>query len=1255
MRHNKFVQFIMLALILVGMLSFLPAVVAQEETPEPQPPATEISTETLTESPPTDIPTETPVTETTPEPQPSVTAEPQPEITAEATANVTINNPDPIIIPPPDNANDDGRGDDTSQIATEVTPIAGAMQRVIVELNVAEGDVRNGLAVPQAFDIQQAQTSLNNAMASRNGFITQSYQLLPLVAMTVDDTTLTYLNTSPLVRAVYPDEIRYLQLDFSTPLIGATTVQASGFDGTGQTIVIIDNGVEATHPFLGGRVVQEACFSTQGATAYGNATTNCPNGSITQYGAGAASPTACVANLMAPPRNVPQATAEDNCSHGTHVAGIAAGEDGSAFSTTFDGVAPNANIIAINVFHTLDSFFGTQTSASDSDILRALEYVLSLTNTYDIASINMSLGGGRYYSACDATYPFYANVVAQLEAAGVAVLAASGNIGYSDSLSAPACVSNIISVGATTTDWNGPGTEDEIAEGSRRMNAASFLDFLAPGYSILSAEMNATYGIKSGTSMATPHMAGAWALMGQASNIATVDQIQTVLSGTGTPITDPRNGFTFPRVNVDTAILEGLVQLGSPSETALGTTTPTFTWQASANTTWYQLLIYNGSSQIFSDWYTAIEAGCNGGGTCTIQIDTAFSSSPGTFNWYVQAWSEAFTGTASRLPIGPETFTLQSPNLQAPSGVLTNIEARPTYQWSSVVNATHYRLYVSKGSTIIIDEWVACAIATCTYQPTTQLSNGSFTWWIVAWGEQGYSPWSTSGAFTINVAPPSAPIPVAPISNPTLNSPLVTFEWQHSAGSSWYLLQVNQGATVVLSKWYKLSDLTPNGGNYQAAVNLTGAGTFTWWVRSFGAAGNGGWSNPAQTFTINPPLAPTNPTFTNQRGDITYQWDHNANITWYELHLTRTSNGSTVFKTWYQVGTSGITCSATCTVNTGNPISNGAYSWRVHSYNASGNSAWTASIPITVSEALPNAGGIGGFQVMDNEVITTHASPTFEWSDIDGASWYQLYVTGPGGVKLNKWYVRLSICTGGTCSINPNLALTNGNYQWWVLPFGPAGSGGWAGPANFTISGSTAITSTQPVLGNVIDVNTSTPSFGWQAVNGATQYRLWISGSGGLKFDKWLNVGATCPSTCAWNDPVILTNGAYTWYIQAYGPGGTSLWSNAGNFTIAIPPPAPVTLIAPANDANAFGTSTTFQWSEVANATWYYIRIWNADNVLHKGVWLQPNVCQSGTCSTTITLPVGDYTWTVASWSSSVVGNNHLDNNPTPRNLTMVN
>src|SRR5207302_8189847 len=84
--------------------------------------------------------------------------------------------------------------------------------------------------------------------------------------------------------------------------VKAPDAWAQGFDGRGQTIAVVDTGVEANHPYLGGKVAEQACYSL------GNA---CPNGTPEQVGPGAAAP------CQAP-----------ECKHGTHVAGIAAGRYG---------------------------------------------------------------------------------------------------------------------------------------------------------------------------------------------------------------------------------------------------------------------------------------------------------------------------------------------------------------------------------------------------------------------------------------------------------------------------------------------------------------------------------------------------------------------------------------------------------------------------------------------------------------------------------------------------------------------------------------------------------------------------------------------------------------------------------------------------------------------------------------------------------------------------------------------------------------
>src|SRR5206468_7121402 len=128
----------------------------------------------------------------------------------------------------------------------------------------------------------------------------------------------------------------------------------------------------------------EACYSTPGS----NYSSLCP-GSVEQSTAlGSGMPCSI-----------------DGCEHGTHVAGIAAGN-----GTSLSGVAKNATIVAIQVFSQDNNLFDCPKDsaspcikAKDRDVINGLERVheLALTGAFKIAAVNLSLGSGKYSSNCD--------------------------------------------------------------------------------------------------------------------------------------------------------------------------------------------------------------------------------------------------------------------------------------------------------------------------------------------------------------------------------------------------------------------------------------------------------------------------------------------------------------------------------------------------------------------------------------------------------------------------------------------------------------------------------------------------------------------------------------------------------------------------------------------------------------------------------------------------------------------------------------
>jgi subtilisin-like proprotein convertase family protein/subtilisin family serine protease len=371
------------------------------------------------------------------------------------------------------------------------------------------------------------------ADAASAGQTVQSFDTLPIVTLRVDASGLDELAAQDGVVSVSEDTLSEPTLDESVPAIGADDAIAAGRTGAGSAIAVIDTGVATNHPFLKGRVVAEACFSPIDA-AYG-ATSLCGDGTAQQEGTGAANSA------------VGDCATLEGCDHGTHVAGIAAGKGTGAGGAPATGVAPGADIIAIQVFSKFDSAkyctSGTIPCVRSftSAQIAALEKVWQLKQAgTPVVAANMSLGSASYTSAC--TKDTRKAAIDKLFEAGVATVVAAGNNGLTAAVNAPACVPNAVTVGATTDD-------DEIASFS---NHGALLDVFAPGNGIISSVISG-YDSKSGTSMAAPHVAGALAVLRQTYPDKTLTELEALLKSTGTTVTDDA-GVTVPRIDVGKAV-----------------------------------------------------------------------------------------------------------------------------------------------------------------------------------------------------------------------------------------------------------------------------------------------------------------------------------------------------------------------------------------------------------------------------------------------------------------------------------------------------------------------------------------------------------------------------------------------------------------------------------------------------------------------------------------------------------------------------
>ena len=374
-----------------------------------------------------------------------------------------------------------------------------------------------------------AQQRVLNALPAKTRS-TRLYQYIPFMAMQVDEAALDVLLSHADVADVYADQIFESQLTESIAVIGADKAWEYGGGGAGQVVAILDTGIDHEHPFLAGKVIAGGCYSTNYASPSGEfeSISTCPDEKEESHGIDAGGH--CGIGVA-------------GCDHGTRVAGIVAGQ-----GETFSGVARDASLLSVQVFSRFESYCGDTPCARSwvSDQIAGLEYIYTMSDSLDIAVVNMSLGGGHYLTQthCDEVNPAMRAVFDLLHDKEIPVIAAAGNSGLSDGLVAPACLSNAISVGSTSIN-------DRVSMFS---NSADFLDFWAPGQDIITSLPGGSFQPGTGTSFAAPHVAGAWAILKSRSADGTINELKEAFKRTGQLVIDERNSVSIPRIQVDRAL-----------------------------------------------------------------------------------------------------------------------------------------------------------------------------------------------------------------------------------------------------------------------------------------------------------------------------------------------------------------------------------------------------------------------------------------------------------------------------------------------------------------------------------------------------------------------------------------------------------------------------------------------------------------------------------------------------------------------------
>jgi serine protease AprX len=451
------------------------------------------------------------------------------------------------------------------------------------------------------------------AVRRLGGQVTRALPIVAGFAATVPAAVVGELTRLPGVRAVTPDG--RVRVQASAP--GSSTIRSvypkvvradaawkRGVTGRGVTVAVLDTGVAPTVPDLAGRLVQ---------------VTDDPTGR-----------TAPCKNLSG------ELDCNDRYGHGTFIAGLVAGS-GASSGGQWKGVAPEASILSVKAA-------GADGSADVSNILAAIQWVVSFKERYNIRVLNLSLG-------TDSTQdwrvdPLNYAVERAWEAGMTVVVAASNNGPAPKTITKPADDPWVITVGATDDRGTASLGDDQLPDFSGRGPTAHGVakpDVAAPGAHVISLRapgstidtrfpyyVDGSYRRGSGTSMATGVVSGVVALMLQANPGFTPDRVKYALVATA------RDAASSDPMAVGAGVADAGAAAFSPPAGVANQGLPRSNGQGS-------LAASRGSVQVQLDAPLGSVLGPVLGATLTAQLllwnPGGYTDSPWVpSNWYVSTW-----------------------------------------------------------------------------------------------------------------------------------------------------------------------------------------------------------------------------------------------------------------------------------------------------------------------------------------------------------------------------------------------------------------------------------------------------------------------------------------------------------------------------------------------------------------------------------------------------------------------------------------
>jgi hypothetical protein len=388
----------------------------------------------------------------------------------------------------------------------------------------------------------------------------------------------------------------------------------------------------------------------------------------------------------------------------------------------------------------------------------------------------------------------------------------------------------------------------------------------------------------------------------------------------------------------------GPATLVSPSGTV--SSTPSFTWNAVSAATWYDLWVQpGGGAPLLQQWYESSTV-C-GASTCTVSPAIALAGST-AYTWWVQTyngngygpWSSGMTFTTIALP--------PAPTLTGPTGA--SASPQPAYTWNAASGATSYYLWVQAGGAspaiqTIYNASSVCGGSVCAVTPSTELPDGTYSWWVAALNGIGGSPWSSGMTFTVNVGMPAVATLIYPFAGSEgMRAPV--FRFNRVPAATWYYLWVQPAdGSPIIQTWY-MSPSICGATTCTAApgVTLTAGASYNWWIQTYNVRSFGGWSAP--TLFTEATSSPGTADVTGPTGTVpampTYTWTRVPGASYYYLWV-QVVMGAPVVQTWVRADQ---VCGASgCAFTPATGLASGAsFNVWVQTWNDAGYGPWSAPL-----------------------------------------------------------------------------------------------------------------------------------------------------------------------------------------------------------------------------------------------------------------------------------------------------------------------